>query len=54
MAALILARARFEIAYWIVLWPGFTLCNTPGCYRAGVVWIRTVRPLANALSPDCI
>ena len=54
MAGRIINRARFEIAYWVLLSPGFALCNAGPCYRAGIIWLRTVRPLANALSPDCL
>jgi hypothetical protein len=54
MAGQIIDRARFELAYWLLLWPGFTLCNEERCYRAGIAWLRTVRPIAESVSPGCL
>lgn len=54
MAAEIIGRARFELAYWVLLWPGFTLCNRERFYGAGISWLRTVRPIAETVSPGCM
>lgn len=44
MAALIIERARFELAYWALAYPGFMLCKRERFYRAGITWLRTIRP----------
>ena len=54
MAKQIIDRARFELVYWALLSPGFSLCNSTRGYQAGIAWLRTVRPLANFVSPGAI
>lgn len=54
MAKLIIDRARFEFAYWVLCYPGFKLCSQERFYGAGMAYLRAVRPIVNGISPGAL